>query len=152
MRMGCLGQVRKEGEGVETVSAGRRRGPGIPKRGAVGAVAAVVVVVVAAAGLLMGQRGHDTATTPDPTGTPGEAATWPPGLNPGEGQWTGLEWHDITASAGGIFVDRAPWLEGSRMDEAVAWRDGFALVGGDGNLWTSKDGLTWAHATGAPQY
>ncbi|HEX7430596.1 MAG TPA: hypothetical protein VF293_00255 [Candidatus Limnocylindrales bacterium] len=112
----------------------------------------MVVVVVAAAGLLMGQRGHDTATTPDPTGTPGEAATWPPGLHPGEGQWTGLEWHDITASAGGIFVDRAPWLEGSRMDEAVAWRDGFALVGGDGNLWISKDGLTWAHASGAPQY
>jgi len=100
----------------------------------------------------MGQRGHDTAMAPDATGTPGRAATWTPGSHPGEGQWTGLEWHDITASAGGIFVDRAPWLEGSRMDEAVAWRDGFALVGGDGNLWTSKDGLTWAHATGAPQY
>jgi len=100
----------------------------------------------------MGQRGHDTATTPGPTVTPGEAATWTPAPHRGEGQWTGLEWHDITPSAGGIFIDRAPWLEGSRMDAVVSWRGGYALVGGDDELWTSKDGLAWTHASGAPQY
>ena len=109
----------------------------------------VMVVAVAAAGLLISQRGHDTATTPGATVTRGEAATWTLGPHPGEGQWTGLEWHDITASAGGIFIDRAPWLEGSRMDEVVSWRGGFALVGGDDRLWTSKDGMTWTRASWA---
>ena len=140
--------------GVEMVPSGRRsrRRSSIPHLGAVGAIAAVMVVAVAAAGLLISQRGHDTATTPGATVTRGEAATWTLGPHPGEGQWTGLEWHDITASAGGIFIDRAPWLEGSRMDEVVSWRGGFALVGGDDRLWTSKDGLTWTRASWAPQF
>jgi hypothetical protein len=129
-----------------------RRRPGSRQLGAVGAIAAVVVVAVAAAGLLTGQRGPGAAPTSGSTATPGEAATWTLRPNPGAGQWTGLEWHDITASAGGIFSESVPWLEGTRMDEAVAWRGGFALVGGDDRLWTSKDGLTWTRASGAPEY
>jgi hypothetical protein len=153
-RTGLRQEGRRDQEGVEMVPSEwrSRTRPGIRQLSTVGAIAAVVVVAVATAGLLLSQRGPDTPTTSGSTVTPGEAATWTLTPHPGAGQWTGLEWHDITASAGGIFLDKAPWLEGSRMDEVVAWRGGFALIGGDDRLWTSKDGLAWTRASGAPQY
>ena len=72
------------------------------------------------------------------------------------GQWTGLEWRDVTASAGGFFSHRAP-VVGSALgyDPAgiVVWNGGVAMIGGsDRSVWTSKDGLSWSPSPGAPKY
>ena len=74
----------------------------------------------------------------------------------GNGQWTGLQWRDITATAGDFFSHRAPPPERAIYgqggdEETVLWRGGIALVGGeDRSVWISKDGSTWRHAEGSP--
>jgi len=106
--------------------------------GALAAVAAALVIAVSAAGLLVVMRG------------PQATATWTLRPDAGQGEWTGLEWHDITALAGGLAGGLA-WSP-SGKGGVVRWRGGFAAVGGDYNLWLSSDGLTWKRAAGAPRF
>jgi hypothetical protein len=101
-------------------------------------VAAVLVVAVVAAGLLLGQRG------------PNPSPAWTPRPDAGTGEWTGLEWHDITATAGGMFTETPWWLDSVSSGGIVRWRGGFATMSGDLRLWISRDGLTWSRAAGAP--
>jgi hypothetical protein len=102
---------------------------------------AALVIAVSAAGLLVVMRGPQTA------------ATWTLRADVGQGEWTGLEWHDITALAGGLARPGSYFVgTTSGTGGVVQWRGGFAAVGGDTNLWLSNDGLTWKRATGAPRY
>jgi hypothetical protein len=123
----ALSPVRPAGRGW----SGRRR------VWALASLAAVLVIAVSAAGLLVGTRG------------PQAAATLPLRTDVGQGEWTGLEWHDITATAQGISSTEQWYVGGNPL---VAWRGGFAMLGGDMNVWLSKDGLTWTRAAGAPRY
>jgi hypothetical protein len=108
--------------------------------GAVAAVAAAVVIAVSAAGLVAVMRG------------PQATATWTLRPDAGQGEWTGLEWHDITALAGGLAGQPSFGGTAGGTGGVVQWRGGFAAMGGDYNLWLSKDGLTWRRATGAPLF
>lgn len=111
---------------------------GLRHAGAMAALAAVLVIAVSGAALLVATRG------------PQASSTWTLRPDAGQGEWTGLEWHDITATTGGVFTE--PWSSsnGVGTGEVVQWRGGFAVLGGDGNLWLSKDGLAWKPAAGAP--
>jgi hypothetical protein len=103
----------------------------------------VLVVAIAVTGVLLSRPRAATAPAPGST-VASTVATL-------TSQWTGLEWHDITESAGALIGPR-PSLEGIGQDPIVAWRGGLALVRGrDLTLWTSGDGLTWKQATGTPQ-
>jgi hypothetical protein len=108
---------------------------------ALAALAAVLVVAVSAAGLLVATRG------------PHGGATWTLRADPGTGEWTGLEWHDITATAGGLARQNL-WIGccSSGTGGVVRWRGGYATTGGDFGLWLSPDGLTWKPASGTPEY
>ncbi len=90
-----------------------------------GALAAVLVIAVTATGFLVTTRG------------PQPAATWTVRPDAGQGEWTGLEWHDITATAGGIGSDGQSSMMWRSNTTVVAWRGGFATVGGDMNVWVS---------------
>jgi hypothetical protein len=119
-----------------------RRGlSGTRQLGALAAIAAALVVAVAGASLLVAIRG------------PQGPAAWTMRANPGTGEWTGLEWHDITATAGGLARPNV-WLSGTESGTGgvVKWRGGFAAIGGDVHLWLSPDGLTWKRAQGLPTY
>lgn len=111
-------------------------------RGA-GLVVATLLVAVAGCSALAPSAGSE----PSPA-LPALSAT---------GQWTGLQWRDVTASAAGFFSGRAT-LVGvfpPEFDPAgiVAWSGGVALIGGgDRSVWTSKDGLSWSPSPGAPNY
>jgi hypothetical protein len=109
--------------------------------GALAALAAALAIAVSAAGLLVVLRGPQAATT------------WTIRADAGHGEWTGLEWHDITALAGGLARQNS-YSPGSTTGTGgvVQWRGGFAAVGGDFNLWLSTDGLTWKPAAGAPRF
>lgn len=120
----------------------RPRGRGRPGLRLAGAMAAATVVIaVSASALLVATRG------------PGPASTWTLRPDAGQGEWTGLEWHDITATAGGPFL-QTPWWMGSPggAGGVTQWSGGFATLGGDGNLWLSKDGLSWKRAASALRY
>jgi hypothetical protein len=107
---------------------------------AIAGIAAVLVVAVSAAGLLLGRLG------------PRNSATWTLRPDSGPGEWTALEWHDITATAGEVFRQDPRWIGG--LDAAtggiLSWRGGYAILDSEFDLWTSKDGLSWAHVSGAP--
>lgn len=106
-----------------------------------GAVAliAVVALAVSATGFL-GHGGQDAPDSVPPHST-------------GTGQWTGLQWRDVTGSAGDFFRHRSPPVQGGDLAGIVFWRDGVAMVGGgDRTVWTSHDGLTWTKSPGAPRY
>ena len=96
-------------------------------------VAAVLVVAVVAGSLLIAVRGTGSGATQS-------AAT---------DRWTGLEWHDITATSNGLFADE-PQNGGTYSDDAVlAWPGGLIAIA-QGGLWTSTDGLAWKRVPGAP--
>jgi len=118
--------------------SGRGR-PGLRQAGALAALAAVLVIAVSAAALLVAPRG------------PQAASTWTLRPDAGQGEWTGLEWHDITATAEGIGM-ATQWYGWRYSSSWVVWRGGFAMVGGNMDVWVSKDGLTWKQSTGAPRY
>jgi hypothetical protein len=109
-------------------------------RGA-GLLVATLLAGVAACSALAPRVGSE----PSPA-VPAQSAT---------GQWTGLQWRDVTVPAGGFFRGRAPLVGVFPPDPAgiVAWRGGVAMVGGDDrSVWTSKDGLSWSPSPGAPKY
>ena len=92
-----------------------------------------------AVGLLVAQRG----------GGPG--ATWAPRTDVGTGQWTALEWHDVTATAGGLANPVFVASGGFSMQREVArWQGGVAMMGGDYRIWSSRDGVTWSEAANSP--
>jgi hypothetical protein len=115
-------------------SFGRRPSPILSIAG----VAAALVVSAVIVGLLL------------PVVGPRPAATWTPRPDAGQGEWTGLEWQDITAQTGGMF-DQTPWSVGLSTPDLVRWSGGFAMMGGDFHWWLSKDGLTWNRASGLPE-
>ena len=78
-----------------------------------------------------------------------------PPTHSGNGQWTGLQWRDVTATARDFFSHRAPPVQYLQYDPAgiVVWRGGMAMIGGvDRSVWISPDGLTWTKSPGAPAY
>jgi hypothetical protein len=116
-----------------------RRRADLRQLAAVTGIAAALVIAVSLIGVLRVGNG------------PGPGATWTVRPDAGGGEWTGLEWHDITSTAGGMFWQNPWWMGGgSGPGGIVTWRGGYALVGQDLTLWLSKDGLTWARAAGAP--
>jgi len=129
------GELRGRANGVALVPVlrgGRRSG--IRQAGALAGLAAALVVAVAAMGLLAGQHG------PNP-GSPG----------PVGGRWTGLEWHDITATAsGGSGQDHPWWRYGPGGTGALKWRGGFAMFTTNEDVWTSEDGLSWVRSANTP--
>ena len=135
------GELKGRANGVALVPVlrgGRRFG--VRQSGALVGLAAALVVAVAAMGLIAGQRGPNLGAT----GTLSPA--------PSQGQWTGLEWHDITSMIGQGF-SQEPSLNGTTAAGGlVSWSGGFALIAADGHLWTSKDGLSWSRGPAAPTW
>ena len=88
----------------------------------------------------------------------GESGSRPvsPGPAGAGGQWTGLQWRDVTATAGDFFSHRAPpgqYFGPFDPARIVAWSGGVAMIGGpDRSVWVSKDGLTWVKSPGSPAY
>jgi len=80
---------RVAGVAVSPVRPVRRGSFGFRTAGAALGLAAVLLIVLAGTGLILGTTG------------PRPAATWQPRTDVGQGQWTGLEWHDVTATASG---------------------------------------------------
>jgi hypothetical protein len=68
---------------------------------------------------------------------------------PANEQWTGIEWHDITATSGGLF-SKDPWETSIGSGTVVAWPGGLAASTGSG-VWTSIDGRSWSRVSG-PEY
>jgi hypothetical protein len=83
---------------------------------------------------------------------PRPVATWTPRPDAGQGEWTALQWHDITATAGGIGNDLLTFMGSPGRNWVVVWRGGFATIGTDNGVWLSADGLTWHHSEGSPLY
>ena len=99
-----------------------------------GAVAAAVAVVVLIAGSL-GMAWNDRTT-----------AGWTPRVDTGTGEWTGIEWHDISANFQGHFG--GGWPE----EEIVRWAHGFVLKDQAGHWWLSDDGISWHIGSGIPAW
>jgi hypothetical protein len=114
-----------------------RTWPGLRTGGMLAAVAATIVLAAALSGLFVAQRG----------GGPG--ATWAPRTDVGTGQWTALEWHDVTATAGGLAM-LSSWDVLGR--DVTRWQGGLALLGGDFRAWISTDGLTWSPSPNLPKW
>jgi hypothetical protein len=97
-----------------------------------GAVAATLAVLVLTASVLgIGPTYQD-------------AAGWTPRADAGQGEWTAIEWHDISASFNGHFGG------GWAGQEMVRWAHGFALSDLGTRWWLSDDGFAWHLATGIP--
>jgi hypothetical protein len=99
---------------------------------AVVGVAAVVVAVIAA-----GTLRHDVG----PVSTPRGPLPSAPSL-----QWTGLNWHDVTSKADGLFAGGPAAVS---FGGVVSWSGGLVALASDG-VWTSKDGQSWKHVAGSP--
>jgi hypothetical protein len=102
-------------------------------------IAAALVVAVAGGVLLAAQRYSGPVAASRPASTP----------VPAKDLWTGLEWHDITATSGGLF-SKDPWETSIGSGTVVAWSGGLAATTGSG-VWTSTDGRAWREVSG-PQY
>jgi hypothetical protein len=102
-------------------------------------IAAALVVAVAGGVLLAAQR----------YGGPVAASQPAAASVPAKDLWTGLEWHDITATSSGLFA-ADPWESGISSATVVAWPGGLAATTGSG-VWTSTDGRAWKQVSG-PQY
>jgi RNA polymerase sigma-70 factor (ECF subfamily) len=99
---------------------------------AVGAVAALLVAVIAAGTLRHDIRPASTPSVPLPSAPPL--------------QWTGLNWHDVTSQADGLFAGGP----GARsFGGVVTWSGGLVAYALDG-VWTSPDGQSWKHVAGSP--
>lgn len=117
-----------------------RRGPsGLRQIGALTALAAALAIAISAAGLLVATRG------------PATTASWTLLPDAGQGQWTGLEWHDITSTAGGLARSQS-FTTATAGSGVVQWRGGYATMGGDFKLWLSTDGITWRSSSGGPTF
>ncbi len=117
-----------------------RRGPsGLRQIGAVTALAAVLLIAISAAGLFVATRGPSTT------------ASWTLRPDAGQGQWTGLQWHDITPTAGGLARPQF-FTTAAAGSGVVRWRGGYAALGGDFKLWLSTDGITWKGSSGGPTF
>jgi hypothetical protein len=115
-----------------------RRGPsGLRQIGVLAALAAALVIAISAAGLLVAT--HGPATT----------ASWTLRPDAGQGQWTGLQWHDITATAGRLARPQS-FTTAAAGSGVVRWRGGYAAMGSDFKLWLSTDGITWKSSSGGP--
>lgn len=133
---GGRGARSVNGVRVERVRLGGHRRPGFRSARALAALAAVLLIAVSTAGLLIAIRGLQPA------------ATWTLRPDGGQGEWTGVQWHDITDVAGGIAGPL--WAQSggvSGTEGVVRWSGGFATMGGDFKLWLSSDGLTWRRST-----
>jgi hypothetical protein len=107
-------------------------------------VASVALLVVAAGCAA-------TSASPSPSPAPSPV----PPTHSGGGQWTGLQWREVTAVAGEFFSHREPPYGQTQCDpaEIVVWSGGLAMIGGDDrSVWVSKDGLRWIPSPGSPQY
>ncbi len=128
------------GVDLERVRLAGRGRPGRRSAVALTGLAAVLAVAVAAAGLLTATRG------------PQAASTLALRADAGQGEWTGLEWHDVTSTAEGLVQGPLYRWGAGGTGALVQWRGGFATLGADLHLWLSKDGITWERAQGAPSY
>jgi hypothetical protein len=108
--------------------------------GALGGLVAAVAVAVLIAAVVVPSIG------------PRPAANWTLRPDAGEGEWTALQWHDVTATAGGIGNDRLTVMGPPGRNWIVKWRDGFATIGTDNGVWLSTDGLTWHRSESSPLY
>ncbi|MGD0863805.1 MAG: hypothetical protein ABSA21_13790 [Candidatus Limnocylindrales bacterium] len=102
-------------------------------------IAAALVLTVAGGVMFAALREAGPGAASQPAGTP----------VPSKELWTGLEWHDITATSDGLFATD-PWSSGTTSSSVVTWPGGLAATSGDG-LWISPDGRTWRLVAG-PQY
>lgn len=102
-------------------------------------IAAVLVLVIAGGVMFSALRESGPVSNSPPAATP----------VPSRELWTGLEWHDITATSGGLFATD-PWSSGITSSSLVAWPGGFAASAGS-DIWSSADGRTWRRLAG-PQY
>jgi hypothetical protein len=110
-------------------------------------------VLLVASFLVAGCAGSATSTGASPV------APLSPSVGPlvtNGGQWTGLQWRDVTATAGDFFGHRAPPVQNyGPYDPAkiVVCSGGVAMIGGpDRSVWTSPDGLTWTKSPRGPAY
>ncbi len=132
--------VRRKPRGAgfvgRVVPRGLGRRPALVASAALAAVATLALV----GGLVLPMRG------------PAAAATWTPRADTGSGEWTALEWHDITTRTNGMFTETPWWLSGWGVPGIVRYRGGLTLTGSDMRLWLSKDGLTWTRSSASPQW
>jgi hypothetical protein len=100
-------------------------------------LAAVLAVVALVGGLLR------TSTSP-------AAQQWTPRPDAGSGEWTAIEWHDVSSGFAGMNASRPLW---TALGEVlpIHWSHGYALVGDQARWWLSQDGLDWRLATNIPQ-
>ena len=104
---------------------------------ALAGLAAVLAVVALVGGLLR------TSTSP-------AAQHWTPRPDAGSGEWTAIEWHDVSSGFAGMNSSRPLWS--AREDVLpIHWSHGYALVGDQYRWWLSQDGLGWHLATNIPQ-
>jgi hypothetical protein len=129
---------RVAGVTVSRVRPIRRGSFGFRMAGAALGFAAVLLVVFAATGLILGTTG------------PRPAATWPLRTDVGRGEWTGLEWHDITATAGGLTGVPYWSMPSIGSGGVVKWSGGYAMIAGDLSVWLSIDGITWTRSSAPP--
>jgi hypothetical protein len=104
-----------------------------------------VVLLVVAAGCAASSVSHSPLPSPAPA------------THSENGQWTGLQWREVTRTEGDFFSHRAPPvavpMPGYDPAEIVVWNGGVAMIGGDDrSVWTSKDGLSWLPSPGSPNY
>jgi hypothetical protein len=120
--------------------AERSRRSGRSEAKVLAAIAAALVLAMAGAFLLAALRTGGSGAASVPASVSALASDL----------WTGLEWHDITATSDGLFAGD-PWEVGiSFPDNVVTWPGGLAATTGSG-VWTSADGRTWKQVSG-PQY
>jgi hypothetical protein len=83
---------------------------------------------------------------------PRPVASWTLRPDAGRGEWTALQWHEITTTAGGIANELYGGGWTRNMNLVVRWRDGFASIGADYGVWLSSDGITWHRSPGSPSH
>jgi hypothetical protein len=118
----------------------RRRPPASQLKRMIG-VAAALLLAIAGGSLIVGLQHASPAASPVPAAD----------------QWTGLEWHDITATSDGLFIQEASSSSWGAYANVVAFdgsyfATGFGVVSGQimDAIWTSHDGLVWSRVPGAP--
>jgi hypothetical protein len=100
-------------------------------------LAAVLAVVALVGGLF-------------PTSTSPAAQRWTPRPDPGSGEWTAIEWHDVSSGLAGMNASR-PLSSGPGFARSIHWSNGYALIGDQARWWLSQDGLDWHPALNIPQ-
>jgi hypothetical protein len=100
-------------------------------------LAAVLAVVALVGGLF-------------PTSTSPAAQRWTPRPDPGSGEWTAIEWHDVSSGFPGMNAGKA-LSSGPGFASSIHWSNGYALISDQALWWLSQDGLDWHPALNIPQ-